>query len=65
MKQELHMITCETENSQKNRHIPSGKGNPYFQVDGMLFVEMQKTEASFQNHLKPDMLLCVSYPLEP
>lgn len=48
-----------------SKQIPSDKGNPYSQASDMLFVELKKIEAFFQNLLKPDMLLCAFYPLEP
>lgn len=48
-----------------SKQIPSDKGNPYSQVNDMLFVELKKIEAFFQNLLKPDMSLCAFYPLEP
>lgn len=46
------------------KEIPSDKGIPYFQASDMLFVELQKIETFFQNHLKLDMLLGAFYPLE-
>lgn len=48
-----------------SKEIPSDKGNPYSQASDMLFVELKKIEAFFQNLLKPDMLLGAFYPLEP
>lgn len=47
----------------QNNPIPFDKGSLYFQAHGMLFVELKRTEAFVQNHLKPDMSSCVFYPL--